>query len=179
VFSAILVAPVEFPKVIVLAFAPVPKFIAPVVPESIVRAVAAGVVRSAACPPARVSIPVPVVEIFPEVVTASPDVLGERVVPVLFQNPKLPDVGAVVVRILVPSVYTAELMAKPVSVILVNLPVDAVVAPIAVELIPVAVVLKFEEVKVRALAPVEIEEAERPERDSVPEVAVKFNAPVV
>lgn len=104
VFRAILVAPVEFPSVIVFAFADVPKFKLPVVPESIVKAVAAGVVRSAVCPPARVNVPVPVVEIFPEVVMASPAVAGERVVPVLFQKPKFPLVGAVVVKTLDPSV---------------------------------------------------------------------------
>ena len=62
---------------------------------------------------------------------------------------------------------------------LVNLPVEAVVAPIAVELIPVAVVLKFDEVNVKALAPELIEEALNPDSDSVPLVAVKFKAPVV
>lgn len=70
-------------------------------------------------------------------------------------------------------------MARPVSVTEVNLPVEAVVAPMAVELIPVAVVLKLDDVKVKALAPVETEEADNPERDSVPEVAVKLSAPVV
>ncbi len=54
--------------------------------------------------PAEVIVPVPVVEIFPDVVIASPAVAGERVVPVRFQNPKLPDVGAVEVSCLLPSV---------------------------------------------------------------------------
>jgi hypothetical protein len=62
---------------------------------------------------------------------------------------------------------------------LVNLPVDAVVAPIAVELIPVAVVLRLDDVNVKALAPVEIEEAERPDNAKAPEVPVKLSAPVV
>jgi hypothetical protein len=44
---------------------------------------------------------------------------------------------------------------------------------------PVAVVLKFEAVTVKALAPVEIELAPRPERVKAPEVAVKLSAPVV
>ena len=153
--------------------------IVPVVPESIVKAVAAGVVRSAVCPPANITIPVPVVEIFPDVVTASPAVTGDSVVPVLFQKPKFPEVGAVVVKTLDPSVYTPELMARPVSVTEVNLPVDAVVAPMAVELIPVAVVLKFPDVKVKLLAPLLIDEADNPDKDNVPEVAVKFSAPVV
>ena len=87
-----------------MALAEFPILIVPVVPESIVKAVAAGVVRSAVCPPANVNIPVPVVEIFPDVVMASPAVTGERVVPVRFQKPKFPEVGAVVVRALDPSV---------------------------------------------------------------------------
>lgn len=61
----------------------------------------------------------------------------------------------------------------------VKAPVEGVVAPIAVELIPVLVVLKLPEVKVRLLTPVLIEEAERPERERAPEIAVKFKAPVV
>ena len=65
------------------------------------------------------------------------------------------------------------------SVTLVNLPVEAVVAPIAVELIPVAVVLKFPEVKVKLFAPLLIDDADNPDNDKVPEVAVKFSAPVV
>ena len=61
----------------------------------------------------------------------------------------------------------------------VKAPVEAVVAPIAVELIPVAVVLKLEDVMVRALAPVEIDEADSPDKVRAPEVAVKLSAPVV
>jgi hypothetical protein len=54
--------------------------------------------------PAEVIVPVPDVEIFPEVVTASPAVAGDNVVPVLFQKPRFPVEGAVVVRTLEPSV---------------------------------------------------------------------------
>ena len=61
----------------------------------------------------------------------------------------------------------------------VKAPVEAVVVPIAVPLIPVAVVLKLPEVTVKLLPPVLIEEAERPERASAPEVPVIFTAPVV
>jgi hypothetical protein len=50
-------------------------------------------------------------------------------------------------------------------------------------LIPVAVVLKVEapvpEVMVRLLVPVLMEEVPNPDRVRAPEVAVKFNAPVV
>ena len=47
--------------------------------------------------PAELIVPVPVVEIFPEVVIASPEFAGERVLPVLDQYPKVPDDGGVVV----------------------------------------------------------------------------------
>src|SRR5579871_3788302 len=57
--------------------------------------------------------------------------------------------------------------------------VDGVVNPIAVELIPVAVVLKFPEVIKRLFAPVEMVEALSPERFNAPDVPVRFNAPVV
>ena len=62
---------------------------------------------------------------------------------------------------------------------LVNAPVDGVVAPIAVELIPVAVVLKFEDVKVKELVPASIVELLSPLRFNVPDVPVRFAAPVV
>ena len=55
--------------------------------------------------------------------------------------------------------------SKLVSVSVVNLPVLAVVAPIAVELIPVDVVLKLDEVMVRALlAPIVQVDGEAPVR---------------
>jgi hypothetical protein len=41
---------------------------------------------------------------FPEVVTASPAVVGDSVVPVLLQYPIAPEVGAVVVKTLEPLV---------------------------------------------------------------------------
>ena len=82
------------------------------------------------------------------------------------------------------AIFTLEAPAVPRLVVpeeesVVKAPVEAVVAPIAVELIPVAVVLKLLEVKVKALDPALIEDAPKPERLSVPEVAVKFNPPVV
>jgi hypothetical protein len=70
-------------------------------------------------------------------------------------------------------------VVSPDDVKVVNAPVEAVVAPIAVELIPVAVVLKFPEVNVKLLAPAEMVEADSPDRDNTPEVAVRFTAPVV
>ena len=58
-------------------------------------------------------------------------------------------------------------------------PVEAVVAPMAVLLMPVEVVLKCPEVKLMSFDPAEIDEAPRPDRLRAPDVAVKFNAPVV
>ena len=61
----------------------------------------------------------------------------------------------------------------------VKAPVLAVDEPIAVLLIPVAVVLKFPEVIVRFVAPVLIEEAVKPDKANAPLVAVRLSAPVV
>ncbi len=60
---------------------------------------------------------------------------------------------------------------------LVKVPFAGVVAPITVELIPVGVVLKLEDVNVNVFPPASIEEAFSPERVSVPELAVKLIAP--
>ena len=65
------------------------------------------------------------------------------------------------------------------AVKVVKFPVDGTLTPIAVPLMPVAVVLKFPEVKTRLLAPAEIDEVPRPDNASAPEVAVRFNGPVV
>ena len=70
-----------------------------------------------------------------------------------------------------------EKEAVPVVVKFVKLPVDGVVAPIAVALMPVEVVLKFEEVNVSELEPASIVELFKPVRLRVPEVAVKLRAP--
>jgi len=67
----------------------------------------------------------------------------------------------------------------PEEVSVVKAPVEGVVAPMAVPLIPVAVVLKLPDVKVILLAPVLIDEADRPDKAKAPEVPVKFKAPVV
>lgn len=72
-----------------------------------------------------------------------------------------------------------ERMVFPEDEAVVKAPVDGVVAPMAVELIPVAVVLKLPEVTVKLLTPVLMAEADRPDNVSAPDVAVKDNAPVV
>jgi hypothetical protein len=66
--------------------------------------------------PAEVIVPVPLVEMFPLVVTASPAVVGERIIPERFQYPRIPVVGGVDVNALVPFVYTPELGVKPLTV---------------------------------------------------------------
>jgi hypothetical protein len=77
------------------------------------------------------------------------------------------------------SVRLPEKEAFDVVVKVVKLPVDGVVAPIAVPLIPVAVVLKLAEVNVKAFEPVSIDDAPRPDKVSAPEVPVMLTAPVV
>lgn len=77
---------------------------APDVPVMFVAPVVCVKPFDAVSSPADVIVPVPVVEILPVVVTASPAVAGESVVPVLFQKPKIPEVGAVEVSCLLPSV---------------------------------------------------------------------------
>ena len=62
---------------------------------------------------------------------------------------------------------------------LLKIPLEAVVAPIAVPLIPVEVVLKFPEVIVKLFAPVLMLDDPNPDNVSAPEVPVKFKAPVV
>ena len=70
--------------------------------------------------PFEVIVPPPVVEIFPDVVTASPALLGDNVVPVLLQYPSTPDVGGVDVSALEPLVYTPDEAVSPESVNPVN-----------------------------------------------------------
>ena len=83
----------------------------------------------------------------------------------------------------VPSIATvAELFPRvviPVDDKVVNAPVPAVVTPTFVEFIPVAVVLKFDEVNVNAVAPVFIDDAVKPDKVKAPDVPVRFKAPVV
>ena len=75
------------------------------------------------------------------------------------------------------------ILTSALAVSVVKAPEAAVVAPIWVALIPVAVVLKVEapvpEVIVRALVPVLMLDALRPDRVKAPEVAVRLAAPVV
>ncbi len=86
VLSEVSVKAYEFPDVAVEVKLAVPevlvKFKAPVV-----RVKPFDAVRS----PAEVVVPDPVVDIFPEVVTASPVLEGDREVPVLVQNPCVPE----------------------------------------------------------------------------------------
>lgn len=79
-------------------------------------------------------------------------------------------------------VSAPELEVRSVALVderVVKAPVDGVVKPIAVLLIPVEVVLKLLVVMVRSFAPVLMLEAPKPDRVRAPEVAVRFKAPVV
>ena len=67
----------------------------------------------------------------------------------------------------------------PVDERVVKAPVDGVVAPIAVLLIPVAVAVKLPEVISKLFTPALIDDADNPERLNTPEVAVRLIAPVV
>ena len=99
----------------------------------------------------------------------------ERLVPlpvVILPAPTKPKAVALVLMV---SREEAPVRAPPVDVY--KRQVEGVVAPMAVPLIPVEVVLKFPEVMVRLLLPREIEEALKPERLRVPLVAVRFRAP--
>ena len=93
------------------------------------------------------------------------------IAPVAVMSQSLESIATV--ALLFPSVVA------PVLDRVVNAPVDAVVAPIAVALIPVAVVLKLLEVNVNAFAPVEMLDAESPVRDIAPDTPVRLTAPVV
>ena len=75
------------------------------------------------------------------------------------------------------SVKLPENDAFEVVVRFVKLPVDGVVTPIAVPLIPVEVVLKLFDVIVKSFEPVSIDDAPRPESARLPDVAVTLNAP--
>ena len=77
------------------------------------------------------------------------------------------------------SVRLPENEAFPVVVRVVKLPVDGVVTPIAVLLMPVAVVVKLDDVNVRAFAPASNVDAPSPVRTIAPDVPVIFTAPAV
>ena len=109
---------------------------------------------------------------FREISFPAPLALKETVEPVIEAAPVV--LPAVKVE---PAVEASVVF--PVEERVVKAAVDGVVAPIAVELIPVAVVLEFADVINKLFNPVEIEDAPKPVMFNAPEVAVKFNAPVV
>lgn len=176
------VSSVALPMVIVFAATPVPIFIAPVVPES--RVIEEDVVEEIVPAPAKVKAvaEVAIVSIeatpvrAPPVVTFNPPLEASANVPVELPTVTFPVPVVAIVTLLAPAV---AIFVAPVEDNVVNAPVDAVVAPIAVLFIPVAVVLKCPEVNVMSFAPEFIEEALKPERAKAPEVAVKLSAPVV
>jgi len=141
-------------------------------------------------------------EVNPDVAVIKPEIVGVAVqeVPVTVKFPPsevklLPETVKVLSSVVAPCrVSDPGVIADPIElteeapvprvvdpdeVRVVKAPVEGVDAPMAVPLIPVAVVLKLPDVKVILLAPVFIEEADRPDKDKAPEVPVKFKAPVV
>lgn len=170
------------PILIVLALSLVPRLTVPVVPESSVKAFAPVevIVPSAAKPRlfaevlmvSRVETPVrsPVAE------TLSPPFDVSANVPVVLPIAMLPVPAVAMFTLAAPVVPRSVL---PLEERVVNAPDDCVSVPIAVPLIPVAVVLKLPDVIVRSLTPALMLDADSPERVSVPDVAVKLSAPVV
>ena len=80
--------------------------------------------------PAEVIVPLPVVEIFPVVVMASPAVEGERLVPVLDQYPSIPEVAQVLPEIqTVPEASGNVYVLAPVKSTEVRVPVNLVDPP--------------------------------------------------
>ena len=85
----------------------------------------------------------------------------------------------VVLPIVVIAPAPVAIEVLPVEERVVKAPLAAVVTPIFVLLIPVAVALKLPDITVRSLAPRLILDADRPERDKLPLVALRLSAPVV
>ena len=119
--------------------------------------VTAAVVISGFCPPARVSCPPAVRVMFVWLICS---------VPVEVEYP-----------ITVFAFPAEDRVVAPVEERLVNAPVPGVVAPIAVLLIPEAVVVKLPEVMVRLLVPSPMVEALSPDRFNTPALAVRLRVP--
>jgi hypothetical protein len=134
--------------------------------------VPARVVISAACPPAKVWTPADETEKLDAVSVKAfaPSVHVDGEAPVRF---KAAD------ELIVTTPLPCPMLDVPVDESELKAPVEAVVAPMAVELIPVAVVLKLEDVIVKALEPVLILDADSPDNARAPDVPVKLIAPVV
>ena len=130
------------------------------------------VVISAVCPPANVTTPAEETLKLEDVKVKAfaPSVQVDGAAPVILSAPE---------ELIVTTPVPEPIADVPVEVSVVNLPVEGVVKPIAVEFIPVAVVLKIDDVMVKALPPVSIDEAPSPERANAPEVPVRLIAPVV
>lgn len=112
----------------------------------------------------------------PPVVTFSPPLDVKAKVPVELPMVVFPVPVVAIVTLLAPALARS---VAPVDVNVVNFPVDAVDVPIAVLFIPVAVVLKFPDVKVKLFAPESIDEALSPDSANAPDVPIIFVAPVV
>jgi hypothetical protein len=159
------------PILIVLELLEVPKLRLPVVPESMVRALLPVLLN---VPPAAKAISVAEKEMvsMEDTPVNAPAVVTFNPVDDSWNCP-------VALPMVVLDPADEERVVLPDDERVVNEAVEGVVVPIAVELMPVSVTLKFAEVIVKLLVPVEMDEALRPERFKAPEVEVKFKAPVV
>ena len=186
---ALVVVMFDEPKVIPAAFV-VPIFTVPPVaptPESIVIL--------PPVPPVPVSAPPRRVKVEPVPVALVPDwmvnglelavVISAVWFPARVRTPAVDRLKLVEVNCSVPEPLpiavlpeTDERVVPWVDDRVVNAAVDGVVAPIAVALIPVEVVLKLVEVKVRTLVPADIVEFPRPVMLMLPVVAVRLIAPL-
>jgi len=144
--------------------------------------------------PPRVVSPVPSKVSVGLVVTFPSDIPVVLAPPAVIVEPRSVNVPGVVAEpiVLIDDAPLPIVLVVPVPVARVVLPYEvrvvkapdaAVVAPICVALIPVAVVLKVDapvpEVIVSVFVPALIDELDKPESVTAPDVAVRFNAPVV
>ena len=161
---------------------PVPTFTEPVVPESSVAEPVDPEVKERLVPLPVVILAAPTnPREFAEVLIVSKEETPVRAPPVetfkppLLINWKVPPEAELPIIVAAPA--PEERVVAPVEESVLKAAVEGVEAPIAVVLIPVEVVLKLPEVMVRLFPPREIEEAPKPERLSVPLVAVRLSAP--
>jgi hypothetical protein len=161
---------------------PVPTFTEPVVPESSVAEPVDPEVKERLVPLPVVILPAPTKpKAVALVLMVSREETPVRAPPVetfkppLLINWKVPPEAELPMMVADPAVE--DRVVAPVDESVVKAAVPGVVAPMFVPLIPVLVVLKYSELIVNALEPVEIEDALRPESARLPLVAVRLSAP--
>ncbi len=168
----IVLPPAPVPTLIIFELAPVPRLTVPVVPES----------RVSAFEPVDAIVPFAAkVSPVPEVVMVSSDMTPDSAPPVVTLNPvdvkeRLPlELPTATFPVPVVATFTSDAPDVPRFVVplddnVVNAPVDGVAKPIAVELIPVDVVVKLPDVIIKLFTPASIDEADNPDKVRAPEV---------